>query len=299
MHMPRDQLPLRARFWRCPTAQSLWRMKALEQDLYLGVLRYCEQFDGSKRTECFEKLLPQIRFSFLPPEYLEEIEVDEQFKDVTIVHKILYETYRFRAYPSATRDESFIISTKPRQGMVAFSDECCDTSVKVSSDKLTATSTGTNGNWVNARCLIPVQANGYIAMKCKFTSYTMFGFETKDCRNRKTANTYAGAQVGGYQWYSAAYVYSAGSSRYITGEHFYTGDVVGMYFDLNNGKVKFYRNGKATGVEVTGLTDKEYYPVITFYSGGDSATVVQDSLPTDLGDSSSKSSNKKSWKKKK
>jgi len=116
----------------------------------------------------------------------------------------------------------------------------------------------------------------------------MIGFETKENRSR-CINTYAGTQSEGWQWYSATSLYHAGSPVSTT-DRFVSGDVIGILMDLTQGKASFYKNGVLTSVSVTGLScDKEYFPVISFYSTGDTATIENSMWPEDIPEDSKRS----------
>jgi len=225
----------------------------------------------------------------MPPDYLtEKVEDSEILQGIPCVHQILYETYRYRAYPSSRVTSKYLTILEPRKGMSNFVQELCDTVVKVSTETMTATNTGSSSQWVNARCQPAFYGISYRSFKLKFTNYTMLGFETKENRQR-CVNTYAGTQSEGWQWYSATSLYHSGSPVSTT-ERFVSGDVVGILMDLTQGKATFYKNGSPTNVIVTGLSsEKEYYPVISFYSTGDSATIENSAWPDDIPwDSSSK-----------
>jgi len=248
-----------------------------EESIIEAVLRYAKQFPNDKKIETLTKTLPHIRFPILSNEYLlDKVENNSDLKDVPIVHELLHMTYRYKAYPNAPVG---VLKVKPRKGTMMFDKEHCHLSIQLSGDGLTATNHGTGSTWTNVRTFPPFSEVSYREFKVKFTGYLMVGFEMKDSlATTNTTSQYPGQTPMGWSWYSAGQTYHNGQTNQANALYS-SGDTVGILFHVKDGKVWFYRNGKPTKATFTSVPkDKEYFPVISFYQPGDSATILTTSL---------------------
>eukprot|EP01119_Soliformovum_irregulare_P025109 TRINITY_DN91_c0_g1_i2.p1 TRINITY_DN91_c0_g1~~TRINITY_DN91_c0_g1_i2.p1 ORF type:complete len:359 (-),score=91.41 TRINITY_DN91_c0_g1_i2:629-1705(-) len=73
-----------------------------EEEVFEAVIRYATQFEGEKRNEVLNKLLPLIRYPHMEMSYvMANIENNPLLVSLPITHKILHETYRYMAFPNA------------------------------------------------------------------------------------------------------------------------------------------------------------------------------------------------------
>lgn len=249
-----------------------------EEDVFDAVVRYADQYDKTKRIETLEKVLPCVRFPLLSSEFLvDHVEENPKLTGVKILHTLLHETYRYKAFPGALPSDSSIV-VSIRKGVFLFDSDNKNHTIEVSNDKMIATnsSSAVNGSWVNVRCgpSFP-EAISYRAFKVKFSQYFMIGVQTKQFDSK--TNTYPGTTVHGWSWYNTGQLYHGNATTNLNNNGSYlgyaTGDTIGMLVDGNSGKLVFYKNGKPTKATIT-LSSKEVFPVVTFYGPGDSATIM-------------------------
>jgi len=251
-----------------------------EEHLFNALMRYADQFEGPKRLEVLEKTLPHIRFVMLSSEFLiDKVEQNEALKPVKILHQVLHETFRYKAYPNSGVFGS--INIHPRKGSFTFDAECLNPKIKLSSDKMKATNTNQQNLWTTVRCSPPISSGiWYKEFKVRFTNYLMFGIETAENQGPLKANQYSGQSASGWTWYSPGQLYHGGSVSQ-TQSPFSSGDTLGILADLNKGKVAFYRNGTLTNTRINNLpTGQEFCFCMSFYAFNDCATIVPtSSLP--------------------
>jgi len=252
-----------------------------EEDVLEAVIRYSDQFDEEKRVEVLEKTLPHIRFPVLSSQYLiEKVEQNQKLQNVKILHKLLHETYKYKAYPEG---KSYQIPTKPRKGSVMWDSENSP-DIDISTDKFTAKNSKRQNSWTNARCLPPfIEGITYREFKVTFNSYMMIGVETKECKGVRTYNQYPGQTSYGWCWYSAGQTYHSNQCTQAQSP-FISGDTVGILLNTTEGKAAFYRNGKPVLANFSSIPKgKEIYAVISFYDIGDTATIIPGQpVPKDL-----------------
>jgi len=225
----------------------------------------------SKRKDVLEKCLPSVRFAVLSSEYLiEHVEDNLYLQNIPILHQILHEAYRYKAYPSAPTS----LRIYPRKGTIMFDPENSHISVSISTDKLTASNKhSASGYWINARCFPAFEGISYREFEISFGNYCMIGVESSEGSSSK-ASQYPGQTPYGWSWYSIGQTYHNNACVQANAT-FTSGDTVGMLVDSNKGKVVFYRNGKSTNAKFDNIPpNSKLFPVITFYSPGDKATVL-------------------------
>jgi len=111
-----------------------------EGELLKYVIHYATKIkDKEKSKSAFEKMLPNIRFAFLPSKLLIDVEQDPQLKDVQCLHDLLFEAYKFKAVPEKYRAE-----VKRRKFVDTFAWNP-DPNVKISEDGCTVSKTGPSG----------------------------------------------------------------------------------------------------------------------------------------------------------
>jgi len=253
-----------------------------EEDVFDAVLRYADQFDLKKRLEVLEKTLPHVRFQILSSQFLvEKVENNPKLNGVNIIHQLLHETYRYKAYPSGNASAK----TKPRKGSIMWDNEGSP-DVEISGDKFTAKNTQRQNTWTNARCMPPfIEGISYREFKVTFSSYLMVGVETKDnfSKNLRSYNQYPGQTPNGWSWYSAGQTYHANQCVQAQSP-FISGDTVGVLLDSNEGKIAFYKNREVVTASFASLPKNvELCAVVSFYNTGDTATIIPGrSLPTEL-----------------
>ncbi len=106
-----------------------------EEDVLQTVIKYVEKQPDAKRRELLERILPSVRWAILSGEFLiDHVEDNPVLQNVPIVHSILHETYRYKAYPAAPTS----LRIFPRKATIMFDAESSHTSVDISADRLTA-----------------------------------------------------------------------------------------------------------------------------------------------------------------
>lgn len=242
-----------------------------EEDVLQTVIKYVEKQPDAKRREQLERILPSVRWAILSGEFLiDHVEDNPILQNVPIVHSILHETYRYKAYPAAPTS----LRIFPRKATIMFDAESSHTSVEISADRLTASNKHTaSGYWINARCFPACEGICYREFQITFTNYLMIGVETADGNSAK-ATQYPGQTAYGWCWYSIGQTYHNNLCVQANAT-FTSGDTIGLLVDSNKGKIVFYRNGKATNAKFDNITaNTKLFPVITFYAPGDKATIM-------------------------
>jgi len=244
-----------------------------EESIFEAVLRYANQFPKEKKLEVLGKTLPQIRFPILSNDFIiDKVENNAEIKDVPVLHDLLHLTYRYKAYPHAPIGT---LQVKPRKGTMMFDKEHCHSSITLSSDRLSATNGGVSNTWTNVRCFPAFTDLSYREFSVRFSNYMMVGLESKESTvSSNTYSQYPGQTVHGWSWYSIGQTYHNNACVQANAP-FASGDTVGILVNVAEGKCWFYKNGKPTKASFTGIpTGKEYFPVISFYSSGDSAQLL-------------------------
>ena len=95
--------------------------------------------------------MPNVRFPFLSsPFFIENVDNNSLLTSIPIIREIIHETYKYKVYPKAVTS----IRTKPRKTASYF--ENVPNGVKVSDDRLTASNTNTNMQWVTTKISPPL-----------------------------------------------------------------------------------------------------------------------------------------------
>lgn len=241
-----------------------------EEDVLQAVLQYAEKQPENKRKEMLSQILPSVRFAVLSGEFLmENIEENPIFSNVPIVHQLLHEAYRYKAYPAAPTS----LKIFPRKGTIMFEAENSHVSISISSDKLTAVNKhSASGYWITARCFPACEGICYREFTVHYQNYLMIGLESEEGNSGKTSQ-YPGQTPYGWCWYSPGQTYHNNQCLQASAT-FSPGDTIGLLVDTNKGKMVFYKNGKITPAKFDNLsTSSKLYPAITFYSPGDKATI--------------------------
>jgi len=111
-----------------------------EGELLKYVINYATKIkDKELSKSALEKMLPHIRFIFLPAKLLVEIEHDPQLKGVQCLHELLYEAYKYKAVPEKYRTRI------QRRKFVDIFTWNPDPNVQISDDGCTVTKTGPGG----------------------------------------------------------------------------------------------------------------------------------------------------------
>jgi len=199
------------------------------------------------------------------------------------LHTLLHECYKFRTYPAGVNS----IRTKPRKGSSFFDSATISGNVKLSEDRLTATYQTTGMQWQTVR-IFPSLTQGSKYRELKINSMSMNGFfigvALKGVLDSAPANYYVGqfGQSWAYEG-SGGSIYHNGQTTYYGGPY-HAGDRIGIMVDLTAGKLNFHKNGVALGdvasFNIKYDTKEELFACFTFYSPGDSITIVQTSGPS-------------------
>jgi len=243
-----------------------------EEDVFEAVLRYTDQYEKAKRLAALEEILPSVRFPLLSSEYLvDKVEGNPKLDGVKNLHTLLHDTFRYKAYPASVPT----VNVNPRKGITMFDEENSHPNVTISSDRVTATCSDRSGsgNWTTCRCS-PAFPEGisYREFKIRFTSYMMLGVETK--QNNPKANQYPGQTSFGWCWYSAGQTYHGNINSGNTSIQYASGDTIGLLYDSHSGKLVFYKNQQPQKVFFNISTKEPLFAAVSFYSGGDSATIL-------------------------
>jgi len=111
-----------------------------EAELLKYVIQYVTHIKDKERSkDALEKLLPHIRFAYLPVKTLVDLESDERLNGVKCLHDLLYDAYKYKAIP-----EKFKKGLRRRKFVDIFTWNA-DAAIKLSDDGLTVQKTGTNG----------------------------------------------------------------------------------------------------------------------------------------------------------
>jgi len=190
---------------------------------------------------------------------------------------LLYQAYRFRAYPQSTKFKT-TFSTKPRVGFQKWDEKTKGAGITLSNEGLTATAT--SGGWETVRSVLPIGPSyPYFEIKVEASSNTMLGV----CVGAVPSTSYAGQYANGFTLHGAdGNLYHAGANT-MQNMTFATGDTVGVYADLVAGTLTYYKNGTKSFV-YSGLdkNSSEVYPVASFAGANKVTLVNRPSLPNDL-----------------
>jgi len=272
-------LTLRADTWAAMLASDELALGS-EQLIFEAVMNYAAQYtdDPAKRDDVLNTLLPLIRYTFLAPEFLvERVEKEATIQHLPILETLLYQAYRFRAYPHSTKFKT-TFSTKPRVGFQKWDESTKGTGVTLSNEGLTATST--SGGWETVRSALAIGPSyPYFEIKIEASSNTMLGV----CVGSVPSTSYAGQYANGFTLHGAdGNLYHAGSNT-MQNMTFATGDVVGVYVNLETGQLTYYKNGTKSFV-YSGVdkNSSEVYAVASFAGANKVTLVARPSLPNDL-----------------
>jgi len=112
-----------------------------EYELLKYVVHFAKQFkEKGEMISTLEKMLPNIRFPFLPAEMLVEIENDSTFKGVKCLKDLLFEAYKYKAIPEIMKKNG-----PSRRKFVEIFTWNSDSALTISDDGCTVTKIGGNG----------------------------------------------------------------------------------------------------------------------------------------------------------
>lgn len=210
-----------------------------EQELYEVMVEYASQFkDENKQIAVYERLLPYIRLSLLSMKFLTTVvEKNRLICKLPILPALLFETYRYKAYPYVVPKVPY--KTSYRNGLQRFDTEKKGNTLQISEDGLKGT--WTNGSWEAVRVLNPFSTSYvYCEFKCATASNVMIGVMV----GTVNFQSYPGQYANGYCVHNQGGThYHAGSSSTMSGMSFTNNDRVGVGFDYKEGKLKYYKNG--------------------------------------------------------
>jgi len=90
-----------------------------EEQVFHSVMSYAEQFSTKEKTSILEQLFPYIRFGQMEPRSLVDIEENKELKDIPVLAKLLFESYRFKSNPKAG---TTMLRTEPRRSTIPLKD---------------------------------------------------------------------------------------------------------------------------------------------------------------------------------
>lgn len=219
-----------------------------EKEILECIFKYSSQFtEKSKRDEVLSKLLPAVRFNLFSVAYLvESVENDPMIKHLPVLHKLLYETYRFKVMPEYPPS----YNTKYRKGLMfqlQFND-LCGPNIIISPDKKHALNNGTTYS-------VATSGDGYdegvFIWRIKISLCNYLGVGIVDA----TLNNYNAEfhnVPGCYVYYMSGPAYTDGRSDGNT-ETFTTGAVISVVLDMNEKYFRIFKNGVLIK-EVRGLS---------------------------------------------
>jgi len=111
-----------------------------EAELLKFIIQYAMNIkEKEKSMDALERMLPHIRFPYLPVKTLVELESDERMKGVKCLHELLFDAYKYKALPQKAK------KGLRRRKFVDIFTWNPDSSIKLSDDGLTVQKTATNG----------------------------------------------------------------------------------------------------------------------------------------------------------
>jgi len=246
-----------------------------EEDIYKALMRYANSHKD-RRDEILEKVLPSVRFPLLSSQFLiDVVEADKSIQHIVCLHQLLHETFRYKAYPTSVTS----FRTKPRKSTVWFDSEKIPAGIKLSEDNKTASiSPGQQAMLRTIKVIPSLNELKYHEFKINQISTSGFWIGVATENSIGSTNTYPGqtGQSWGYEA-SGGQLYFNGAITNIPNAQYYGGDRIGVYCDVEQEKLEFYKNSQL----MTSVSSFKYNPNsgkmfihISFYSAGDSVTII-------------------------
>ena len=124
----------------------------------------------------------------------------------------------------------------------------------------------------------------YVEVKCTSIGSEDAFFSVGIIKNREqqTSLSSLGQDTNSYRYYASGGQIEYNASTLSTGATYTTNDIVGIYLDLDNATIDFYKNGSAQGSQVTSVPTGEFYlfgghgyrdPVAEFNFGNPTFTI--------------------------
>jgi len=249
-----------------------------EEEIFKAVIRYANQH-RDKRDLILEQVLPSIRFPLLPTKFLvEKVEGDLTLQHLPCLHKLLHETYRYKAYPASVTS----FRTKMRKGTHWFDTTSLPGGVVASDENRTVSVQG-NGAQLRTIKALPSFDEGVSYREFKVVQMSTSGLWIGVAHDGVIPITGYPGQVAnswGYEG-TGGQLYQSGALTPIPGGTYSSGDRVGILCVPGDQKLELYKNGKMMySVTNFNVGKSKVFPYVALYTVGDSVTILATSGPS-------------------
>ncbi|KAL6074722.1 BTB/POZ domain-containing protein 9 [Balamuthia mandrillaris] len=250
-----------------------------EEEVFRSVLRYANKQE--KRVATLQRLLPLIRFGQLSNRFLvEEVEFNEELKDLPFVHDLVHEAYRWKLYQKPVGEHSLLRTQARATTQLRWDAEHASPTIELSEDRATAAcklpptkrsawSTVLADRWVSSGV-----HTWDIAIVSNSSDWIFLGVVGRDYTG--WTDSVAG-YIGHYKdsWAFGSKqgwgkTHNQQNSNY--GTSFKTGSVVSIHLDMEKRTLSFSVDGTDHGICHRGLPS-EVCPAVTLYRAGDKVSI--------------------------
>jgi len=219
-------------------------------------------------------LLPCVRLGLLPGEFvLKNVDNNPSIGHLGIVHTLLHELYRYKAFPEKNSSN---LRFRPRKGTALFDENVSSKGFAVDSERRSITNSAIAHTWKLAK-IVPAFSSSapYRELKLKMTSGN--GLIVGVCGKSAETNMYPGhaGNSWGYQVINGNLMHQGGNTY--LGTTLANNDRFGMLVDFDKGTLKFYKNGKSIG-DMSSFTssnlNEELFACVGVYGANDGATIM-------------------------